>query len=103
MNRFRSSDHDSETASSDDDAEKEAGTSKERGAKLPAWMRVGKTELEIHGEPATNTNTRPTTKFTNVNQPGIFNFFIAIKRKFFFLKISKIIILCLPIKVERIE
>lgn len=68
--RFRSSDHDSETASSDDDAEKEAGTSKERGAKLPAWMRVGKTELEIHGEPATNTNTRPTTKFTNVNQPG---------------------------------
>ena len=61
--RMRSSDLDSETESSED----EAGPSRERGAKLPPWMAKSAATEQLA---TTDTSTKPTTSATTVNQPG---------------------------------
>ena len=63
--RFRSSDLDSETESSEED---EAQTSRERGAKLPPWMAKSATAETV--STATTFSTRQTKVTTDVNQPG---------------------------------
>merc|ERR1712157_268128 len=62
--RMRSSDLDSETESSEDDT---AGTSRERGAKLPPWMAKSANTEQLA---TTDTTIKPTSSATTVNQPG---------------------------------